>query len=130
MVNHSSMEKRSAYKPSVLLLAGFLCLTLSGTPSSWLVADELDAERQTELLYLLKQDCGSCHGMRLKGGLGPPLLPSALKDKPAAYITQVISKGIPASAMPPWENLLSVDEIDYLVYLLKDPESNLLSEHD
>lgn len=130
MVNHSSMEKRTAYKPSAPLLAGFLCLSLSGTPSTWLFANELDSVRQEELLYLLKQDCGSCHGMRLKGGLGPPLLPNTLKDKPAAYITQVISKGIPESAMPPWENLLSVDEIDYLVYLLKNPESNLLSEHD
>jgi len=37
--------------------------------------EEISAERQTELLYLLKQDCGSCHGMTLQGGLGSSLLP-------------------------------------------------------
>ena len=39
-----------------------------------------DATRQAELRYLLKQDCGSCHGMTMKGGLGPALLPQTLKD--------------------------------------------------
>ena len=29
------------------------------------------AGRQEELIYRLRQDCGSCHGMTLKGGLGP-----------------------------------------------------------
>jgi mono/diheme cytochrome c family protein len=32
----------------------------------------LDTARQAELLHLLKHDCGSCHGMTRKGGLGPP----------------------------------------------------------
>ena len=34
--------------------------------------------RQAELLHLLRHDCGSCHGLTLKGGLGPPLLPATL----------------------------------------------------
>ena len=34
------------------------------------VSAALDTARQAELLYLLKHDCGSCHGMTRKGGLG------------------------------------------------------------
>ena len=36
-------------------------------------AEAVTAERQTELRNLVHQDCGSCHGMRLTGGLGPAL---------------------------------------------------------
>ncbi len=74
--------------------------------------------RQQELLYLLRQDCGSCHGMTLKGGLGPSLLPEALAGKPAHYLHQVISQGVPDRAMPPWRNILAPEEIDFLVELL------------
>jgi len=101
-----------------------LCLLLSpllqlrAEPSSQILASEANSNRQQELQYLLKQDCGSCHGLRLKGGLGPPLLPEALKGKPDLYLKQVISKGIPSSAMPPWESVLSDSDIDYLVQLL------------
>lgn len=105
------------------LLAGFLLLSVSATLSPWGVASEPDSERQQELQYLLKQDCGSCHGLRLKGGLGPALLPEALKGKSNLYLKQVISKGIPGSAMPPWENLLSDSDIDYLVQLLSTQPS-------
>jgi len=121
MVNHKSMKQLAASQPSIL--TGLLCICLGTTPYSGVFASELDIDRQQKLRYLLKQDCGSCHGMRLKGGLGPPLLVKDLKGKPPAYLKQVISKGISGSAMPPWENLLSLDDIDYLVYLLKEPPS-------
>ena len=93
-------------------------LQLSAEPSSQTLVNTPATNRQMELQYLLKQDCGSCHGLRLKGGLGPPLLPEALKGKPDLYLKQVISKGIPSSAMPPWESVLSDSDIDYLVQLL------------
>tara|TARA_R110000822_G_scaffold159476_13_gene299297 strand:+ start:3789 stop:4154 length:366 start_codon:yes stop_codon:yes gene_type:complete len=116
------MKNFSASKRPIL--AGLLCLSLCSTPFSRVVASESDIDRQQELRYLLKQDCGSCHGMRLKGGLGPPLLPETLRGKPDGYLKQVISKGIPGSAMPPWENLLSDNDIDYLVQLLStQPQS-------
>ncbi len=105
------------------ILAVFLCLSLSAAPVSWVFASEPDSNRQQELQYLLKQDCGSCHGLLLKGGLGPPLRAQDLKDKTPAYLKQIISKGIPGSAMPPWENLLSDSDIDYLVQLLSTQSS-------
>lgn len=105
-------------------------LQLSAEPSAQILASEPGTERQQELQYLLKQDCGSCHGLRLKGGLGPPLLQEALKGKPKLYLKQVISKGIPGSAMPPWENLLSDNDIDYLVQLLSTQPSLGAQQYD
>jgi hypothetical protein len=40
------------------------------------VADPTPRQRQKELIHLVRQDCGSCHGMTLQGGLGPALLPA------------------------------------------------------
>ncbi|MCW9089331.1 MAG: cytochrome c [Gammaproteobacteria bacterium] len=73
------------------------------------------AERQAQLLYLLKQDCGSCHGMTLKGGLGPALLPQNLTGKPDAMLIQTVLDGRPGTAMPPWRTMLSHDEVRWLV---------------
>ena len=81
--------------------------------------DDISDDRQQELRNLLIQDCGSCHGMTLKGGLGPALLPEALAGKPADYLRHVISKGVPDKAMPPWENILQPKEIDFLVTYLQ-----------
>ena len=83
--------------------------------------DVPNQQRQQELIYLLHQDCGSCHGMTLKGGLGPALLPLALAGKSAEYLYQVIAHGVPGKAMPPWENILQPGEIDFLVEQLLWP---------
>lgn len=93
-----------------------LILTLIFTfLSCHLWAVDLTAQRQTELLNLLTQDCGSCHGMTLKGGLGPPLLPANLAGKPKEFIILTILKGRPKTPMPPWQGLLTEPEIDWLV---------------
>jgi len=39
------------------------------------LAAEPPPARQAALVDLVRQDCGSCHGMTLKGGLGRSLLP-------------------------------------------------------
>ena len=75
--------------------------------------------RQAELDHMLRHDCGSCHGMTLKGGLGPPLTEEALQNKPREYIEWTIRNGHPGTPMPPWEGILSDEDIDYLVELLK-----------
>jgi cytochrome c55X len=74
-----------------------------------------DAARARELLHLLRQDCGSCHGMRLTGGLGPPLTPEALRSKPAESLVATIVSGRPGTAMPPWRRFLSEAEAEWLV---------------
>ena len=64
------------------------------------VSAALDTARQAELLYLLKHDCGSCHGMTLKGGLGPALLPETLSALPKEYVVTTIMEGRKNTAMP------------------------------
>lgn len=78
--------------------------------------------RQKELLYLLKQDCGSCHGLTLKGGLGPPLLPRALDDKDGDFLVDTIIFGRPGTPMPPWGREISREEAAWLVERLRKGE--------
>lgn len=77
------------------------------------------AERQAQLLHLLRQDCGSCHGLTMKGGLGPPLLPAQLADKDDAVLVEAILDGRPGTPMPPWRHELTAEEADWLVQVLR-----------
>jgi cytochrome c55X len=85
------------------------------------LAQELPAERQAELKYLLYQDCGSCHGMTLQGGLGPALLPENLQGKPEEYLSAIILAGRPGTPMPPWNVFLTEQEAAWLASYLKTP---------
>ncbi len=76
--------------------------------------------RQDQLLYRLRQDCGSCHGMTLKGGLGPPLLPAAIAGKDDDALIEVILHGVAGTPMPPWDFEISRDEAAWLVRRLKE----------
>jgi len=83
-------------------------------------ADEPNKARQTELFNLLKHDCGSCHGLTLKGGLGPSLLAVDLQSKPNDFLVTTIQKGRKGTPMPPWEDFLTIDETRWLVQYLKN----------
>ena len=96
-----------------LLTLSFWALAASAGP---------DAGRQRELLRLLQQDCGSCHGLTLRGGLGPALLPDGLAGKPASFLVQTILDGRPGTAMPPWRPLISESDASWLVQRLLDGE--------
>jgi len=76
-------------------------------------------ERQQQLLHLLRHDCGSCHGLTLKGGLGPPLLPENLASRPAMPLERAILDGLPGTPMPPWRGILAKDEVRWLVEQLQ-----------
>jgi cytochrome c55X len=80
---------------------------------------EPPAARQDELLYRLRQDCGSCHGMTLKGGLGPALLPGTLAQRPEDDLAGVILNGVPGTPMPPWAFEITDDEARWLARRLK-----------
>lgn len=75
--------------------------------------------RQQELRHLLREDCGACHGLTLKGGLGLPLTPEALRDKDDDGLRVTILQGRPGTPMPPWRPFLSEDEARWLVSQLK-----------
>ena len=73
-----------------------------------------DAARAAALEHLLRQDCGACHGMTLRGGLGPALSPERLRGRDVESLSAIILHGRPGSAMPPWKGLLSADEARWL----------------
>jgi cytochrome c55X len=64
-------------------------------------------ERQRALVRIVRQDCGSCHGMRLTGGLGPALTREALADRDLASIAATVIHGRPGTPMPGWRSMLS-----------------------
>jgi cytochrome c55X len=84
-------------------------------------ADQPTPARQQELRNLLKHDCGACHGLQLKGGLGPSLLPEVLAGKSDALLMDTIQNGRPGTAMPPWKPFLTLDETQWLIRQLRQP---------
>lgn len=98
---------------SVSLLIGLL-LGAFALPA----AAEPSPARQKELIHLVRQDCGSCHGMTLQGGLGPALLPANLADKPVEGLVATIVGGRLGTPMPPWHRFLAEDEAHWIVVKL------------
>ena len=84
-------------------------------------ADEPTPDRQSTLRNMLKHDCGACHGLTLKGGLGPALLPEALDVKPDELLASTILNGRKGTAMPPWQQFISPAEAIWLVGILRKP---------
>lgn len=73
-----------------------------------------DAAHEEVLIHRVRQDCGSCHGMHLTGGLGPALTREALAGKPAEFLAATIYHGRPGTTMPPWKALLSLDDAQWI----------------
>ena len=86
-------------------------------------SDQLSGDRQQELHNLLIQDCGSCHGLTMHGGLGPALLPDRLAGKSIEYLSSVILNGRPGTAMPAWRSLLSPAEARWMANQLLQGEA-------
>ncbi len=111
------MRVNISFSDSILTIA----ITILSTQS--VLADttvsKIDEKRQNELLYFVKHDCGSCHGMTLKGGLGPALLPKTLAAKPKAFLITTILEGRKNTAMPPWKPMLSRDDASWIVEQLQ-----------
>lgn len=100
-------------------LGALLCASAAAASSEPPTGPAIDQARQAELSYLLAQDCGSCHGMTRKGGLGPALLPQSLAGKPDALLIATILDGRPGTAMPPWRGQLTEAEAAWLVEQLR-----------
>jgi cytochrome c55X len=75
-------------------------------------------DRQRELIRLVRQDCGSCHGLKLTGGLGPALLPATLAGKPFDSMVATVLNGRPGSAMPGWSRFMNESEAEWVVRAL------------
>lgn len=88
-----------------------------------LLASIVGAVGQTsreKLVSLVREDCGSCHGLTLKGGLGSSLLPGALANKDAGTLTTIILDGVPGTPMPPWRSLISPEDARWIAENLKE----------
>lgn len=94
---------------AVMLLA---CLAPTG-------ASAVERTRARELISLLIQDCGSCHGMTLRGGLGKPLTAAALAPRDANAIAAIILDGVAGTPMPPWRGLLTQEDALWIAGTLK-----------
>jgi len=104
---------RKARRWSVGLSVAAICLLASSAQAA------PDEARKEELRYLLEQDCGSCHGLTRKGGLGSPLLPENVSETSDEALLEVILEGIPGTPMPPWKFLLSREDAVWLIELIR-----------
>jgi cytochrome c55X len=94
-----------------------LALVLLSGPA---LAGGVPEQRAGELARLVLQDCGSCHGLTLAGGLGPDIRPAALAGASPEAVAAVILDGRPGTAMPPWRPLLTEAEAAWIAgYLLE-----------
>ncbi len=97
------------------IISAALLALLSGT----IAAAELPVQRRAEITYMLLQDCGSCHGMRLTGGLGPALTPERFQNWTEEQLAATILYGRPGTPMPPWRPFLTEAEALWLARTLK-----------
>ncbi|UEM06337.1 cytochrome c [Skermanella rosea] len=95
------------------------CVALALLLAAPALADRPAAARQEMLRHIVRQDCGSCHGMTLNGGLGSPLLPQTLDGVAAESLADIILNGIPGTPMPPWAGLLDADDARWIAVELK-----------
>jgi cytochrome c55X len=115
MRNIKRINIQKAHRAVILFLAlSFPVATL---------ASEITFPQQERLVHLLKHDCGSCHGLTLKGGLGPSLLPERLASLPRELVVNTIMYGRSGTPMPPWRTMLTPEEIEWLVDYLYTGEA-------
>lgn len=111
-------EARSRPRNSAAGLAA--ALVASAVVSAAAADGRLSPARERELTYLVRQDCGSCHGMTMKGGLGSPLLPETLAGKHVDVLASIILDGMPGTPMPPWRPMLTEIEAVWIARALKE----------
>lgn len=98
------------------------------TETEDLLAEAMKDPKLTEVgaaAYVAK--CAACHGPQLGGLIGPNLTDNFWLHGKATRldIVNVIRKGVPEKGMPPWETLLSKDEVYGLTaYILSKKGSN------
>jgi cytochrome c55X len=72
-----------------------------------------------KLSNLVRQDCGSCHGLTLQGGLGKPLTVEHLKQWDRSQLIHIILDGVPGTPMPGWRPLLTESEAGWIADALQ-----------
>lgn len=105
-----------------LLIAGCAVLTSAAAAkdlNSGASDTTLPAARQTQLVRMVRQDCGSCHGIQLTGGLGPALTRERMTEIPLDSLIAVIYQGRPGTPMPGWKTMISEPEAAWIARRLQ-----------
>ena len=76
-------------------------------------------ERAAQLVRMVRQDCGSCHGIQLTGGLGPALTRDRMADFPYDSLVAVIYNGRPGTPMPGWKTMISEADAHWIARQLQ-----------
>lgn len=113
----AEMKTAGEWKRHIVLVSIMIVTSVSVAAES-VNSESISKLRRTELQNLLLQDCGSCHGMTMKGGLGPALTPDVLKGKSREMLETTILYGRPGTPMPPWDKLLTKAEVNWLLHVL------------
>lgn len=106
--------------PETGVMAADLAEAREGRPLEQTDTSAIGAARASELEHLIVQDCGSCHGMTLKGGLGLPLTPGRMAAWSEADLAHLILEGVPGTPMPGWAPLLTPDEARWIANRLRE----------
>lgn len=93
-----------------------LALVLAAAAAPVSAPQAADAGR---LANLVRQDCGSCHGLTLRGGLGKSLTSESLRGWDREQLVGIILDGVPGTPMPPWRALLSEDDARWIAERLQ-----------
>jgi cytochrome c55X len=101
-------------------LAALWCVPVSAASPD----PDIPAARRHQLMSLLDQDCGSCHGLTRQGGLGPALTKQALAGKSPEMLREVILNGRPGTPMPPWNSFVNEQEADWLAQVLLEGKTD------
>lgn len=104
--------------PARSVIAGLLVAVIGSVAAAG-DGPRIDPRKAEDLFQLVRQDCGSCHGLTLKGGLGRPITPSALEHIDTDALRDIVLDGIPGTPMPPWSGMLTEEEADWIAYGLK-----------
>lgn len=86
-------------------------------------AGPVTPDRAAELRHMVRQDCGSCHGLRMTGGLGRDITPAALEGRDPEGLAEIILDGMPGTAMPGWRPLLTEAEARWIANYLLERET-------
>lgn len=99
--------------PGPLLALGAACI------AAGVAQAQVTPQRQQQLVHLVRQDCGACHGLQLTGGLGPPLTARALSDRTLDSIVATTLHGRPGTPMPAWTSMLSEADARWIAQQLR-----------
>lgn len=98
---------------------GAIVMLVLALISSFPAMADITLMRRNELRHMVEHDCGSCHGLTRRGGLGPPLTEKALENRSPEVLFKIIRNGVEGTPMPPWKGILNDEEIRWIVSLLK-----------